>query len=316
VTPGSPDSGRILLSGLEAQSSRILVDMKRSCWASGVFGAFAAVLLAFVVAEPLLTQAQETDAAKTLPSFEVATIRPVNPHNITVIDLRVYPGGHLVIHAHRLAMMIAEAFNIPESEILGGDESVVQAWFDMEAKPPEELRDAMPGSEYSEQGIQDARVRSMLQSLLMERFHLKFHMEGQPGTVYELKRGNGPLRLRPVELKPFPLAGDATGALKPSDMNGIFKITEDSPVEIQQMSITQLAQWLAKIQKAPVIDETRLPGFYNFKSHTVATLEDFKNGNAMSLLVDVVPEMGLKLVKAQGMVEKFVIDSAEQPTAN
>ena len=47
----------------------------------------------------------------------------------------------------------------------------------------------------------------MLQSLLIERFHLKFHIESQPGTVYQLTRGNGPLRLKPVEPKPFPMAG-------------------------------------------------------------------------------------------------------------
>ena len=82
------------------------------------------------------------------------------------------------------------------------------------------------------------------------------------------------------------------------------------------MSMAQLAQLLAKIQKAPVSDETELSGFYNFKSHTVATIEDFTNGDPGLLLVDIVPEMGLKLVKAHGMVDKFMIDSVQQPTAN
>jgi len=44
--------------------------------------------------------------------------------------------------------------------------------------------------------------------------------------------------------------------------------------------------------------------------------EDFKNGGPMHLLVEAVPEMGLKLVKTEGSVEKFVIDDVELPTAN
>jgi hypothetical protein len=36
----------------------------------------------------------------------------------------------------------------------------------------------------------------------------------------------------------------------------------------------------------------------------------------MHLLLDAVPEMGLKLVKTEGVVKKFVIDSAEMPSAN
>ena len=36
----------------------------------------------------------------------------------------------------------------------------------------------------------------------------------------------------------------------------------------------------------------------------------------MHLLINAVPEMGLKLVKMEGQVEKFVIDHAEAPGTN
>ena len=36
----------------------------------------------------------------------------------------------------------------------------------------------------------------------------------------------------------------------------------------------------------------------------------------MWMLVDAVPEMGLKLVKTEGVVETFVLDNEEQPSAN
>jgi hypothetical protein len=34
------------------------------------------------------------------------------------------------------------------------------------------------------------------------------------------------------------------------------------------------------------------------------------------MILEAVPEMGLKLIKAQGEVEKLIIDGAEPPAAN
>lgn len=283
-----------------------------------VAGRFTASLLFVALAIPSASTQQPSPASADTPlAFEVATVKQIDQHEITGIDLSVYPGGRLVIHAHRLAMLIAEAFNIPEWEIVGGDQPIVQAWYDVEGKPPEGLRNAMPGSEHAEWGsIQDVRVRSMLQSLLVERFHLKFHFESQPGTVYELKRSDGLLRLKPAELN----SDISSESLKVSqyapDMTGLMILNATRPVEIRQASMLQLAHELANIQRAPVSDQTGLSGFYNFKSHVVVTNEDLQGDGANHLIVDTVPEMGLKLVKTHGQVERFVIDSVEWPDAN
>jgi uncharacterized protein (TIGR03435 family) len=280
------------------------------------FRALTAVAFVFITSGRFLLRAQETDAVKMSLAFEVATVKEINQHKITVIDLHVYPGGHLVIHAHRLAMLIAEAFNIPEEEIVGGDESVVQAWFDVEGKPSEEIQAEMSGSESSESGIRDARVRLMLQSLLIERFHLKFHIDSRPGTVYQLRRGDGPMRLKPAELKADTPADHETVTSERSDWTGVMVMTGGQHFEIRQTSMLQLTHSLANVRRTPVIDQTGLPGFYNFTSKTVVSNEDIDNGGSVSILVDALPEMGLKLVKADGLVEKFVIDSVQQTTAN
>jgi uncharacterized protein (TIGR03435 family) len=53
---------------------------------------------------------------------------------------------------------------------------------------------------------------------------------------------------------------------------------------------------------------------YNFRSQTVVTDADFTSGGPMHLLLEAVPEMGLRLVKTKGPVEKFIIDTVEPPT--
>jgi len=275
------------------------------------------ICIAALIIPAVATAQAPARAAGTPLAFEVATVRQDDQKHIPPVDLRVYPGGHLVIRAHRLAMLIAEAFNIPESQITGGNQSVVQAWYDVEGKAPEELRSAMPGSEHTPYGnIQDPRVRSMLQSLLIERFHLRFHYQSKPGTVYELKRSKGSLRLQPEEQNSDEASKGGKVAGYSPDATGLIILGQDKPVGIYQTSMLQLAHWLTRVEQAPVNDRTGLPGFYNFKSHTMVTIEDFKGDGPNHLIVESLPEMGLKLVKTHGKVQKFVIDHAELPSAN
>jgi uncharacterized protein (TIGR03435 family) len=294
----------------------MLVNMKSGYWLRGLFVALAAVSLAYVVAEPRLAYAQQTDAAKERLAFDVTTVKPDDPGKMTMIELRVYPGGRLVIHGYSLRGLIATAFDLPSWEVIGGEKWVDQLRFDIEGKPTEELQKTIPGGEFSNSGIQDARVRSMLQTLLVERFHLKFHMEERPGTLYLLKRGTGPLRLQRVELNLYKRSEDGTVTPSSAYATGDVGMVSGKPVSFYQTSMPQLAEVLSSLQRTPVSDQTGLPDFYNFKSQTVATDEDFKNGGPMHLLVEAVPEMGLKLVKTEGVVEKLVLDSVEPPTAN
>lgn len=290
--------------------------MKSAYWLRNLFRALAAASLAFVV--PGLPHAHtQTASTPTTPlGFDAATVKPVDPNKMNMIELRVYPGGRLVIHAYTLRGLIEAAFNLPAWQVVGGQKWVDESRFDIEGKPSAELRMTISGGEFSNSGLQGAQVRSMLQALLIDRFHLKFHMESQQGTVYLLKRGNGPLRLESAELNLYKRSED--GSITPSDAypTGDVGMAGGRPLSIHQTSMLQLASVLSSLLQVPVNDETGLPGFYNFKSQTVVTNEDIKSGGAMHLLVEAVPEMGLKLVQSKGAVEKFVIDNVEQPTAN
>jgi uncharacterized protein (TIGR03435 family) len=280
------------------------------------FSAIAAVSVAFVFAQSPALPAQQGSPAKTPLEFEVATVKPDEPGKMVMVEMRVYPGGRLVIHGHDLRELIANAFDLPAWEVVGGERWVNQLRFDIEGKPPEDLRNKIPGGEYSNAGIQDAQLRSMLQALLLERFHLKYHMESQPGTVYLLKRSDGPLRLKSAEMNLYTRSEDGTVAPSNAYPTGDIGMVSGKPVSIHQTSMPQLSSVLSELQQAPVSDQTGLPDFYNFRSQTVLTNEDFQSGGPMHLLVDAVPEMGLKLVKTEGVVTKFVIDSVEMPSGN
>jgi len=275
-----------------------------------------AAIFALAVLEPTPLQAQAV-APKAPLAFEVATIKPEDPAKSLPSELRIYPGGRLVIHGHELRGLIHEAFNLTTGRVLGGEKWVDTLRFDIEAKPPEELRDSVPGGEYAWFGIQDPQERTMLQALLVQRFHLKYHMETQPATVCLLQRGTGPLRLQQVEPDLYTRAEDGTVSPSASPPTGMLSVVGGSPVSFTNTSMARLAKALhCNSQGAPVIDQTGLPGFYNFKSARVVTDDDFKSGEFADLLTEALPEMGLKLTKAPGKIENLVIDSAELPTQN
>jgi uncharacterized protein (TIGR03435 family) len=288
--------------------------MKSVYWSSKLFSALTATALAFVIPGPPRASAQVASTPTIPLAFDVATVKPDDPNKMNMVELRVYPGGRLLIHSYTLRSLIAAAFDLSYFQLVGGQSWLGTLHFDVEGKPPAELRNSLFAGEYSNSGIQDPQVRSMLQALLIDRFRLKFHIERQPGTVYLLERSNGPLRLKKAELSLYKRADD--GSVTPTDAypTGDMGMASGSPVMISQTSMAQLANLLGTLQHAPVIDQTGLPGFYNFRSQTIVTDEDFKAGGPMHLFIDALPEMGLKLVKTQGTVEKFVVDNAESPT--
>lgn len=292
------------------------MDMKPGHPLRRVFGALAVVSLGVLAVAAPRTQAQQTDAAKTPLAFEVATIKPSDTSKMFMAELRVYPGGRLVIHAHTLRMLIFEAFDLSPWQISGGEKWVNDLRFDIEGKAPEGLLNPSPLGEFSSSGIQDPRVRSMLQALLIERFHLKSHVESQPGTVYLLKRGDSPLRLERVETNLYTKSAD--GSVTPGNPypTGEIGLVSGKNLSLYQTSMIELAHVLAALQRTTVKDQTGLQGWYNFKSQIILTDEDFAGVGPAHLLFDVVPEMGLKLVKTEGTVDKFVIDHVDPPTAN
>ena len=287
--------------------------MKSGCWLRKLFSALAAVSLALVVPYPPTAHAQAASTATTPLAFDVATVKSVERDKIIAVDMRVYPGGRLLIRAYNLRMLIATAFNIPVWQVMGGQDWVDDLRYDIEGKPPAERRNAIFGGEYSNFGIQDAQIRSMLQALRIERFQLKFHMENHQGTVYLLQRGKGPLRLERANLDLYTRSRDESIAPSDAYPTGDIGMVSGEPFGIHQTSMLQLARALSGDLRAPVIDQTGLPGFYNFKSRTVVTIEDFKNGGLSGIFVEAVPEMGLKLAKTTGAVEKLVIDDVQQP---
>jgi uncharacterized protein (TIGR03435 family) len=204
--------------------------------------------------------------------------------------------------------MVAVAFNLSYWQIEGSD------WMDRDqynlvAQPPERIRATMPDTRHTSFEIQDQRLRLMLQALLTERFKLRVHRETKPGKVFLLRTSGKALQLhttRAVADDPDD-EGAAPASFGSIDFAGKWVL--------YNTTMPQLAKFASdNIMQDPVLDRTALPGSFDYWGPP----EDwtmYQNDPAASFL-NMLHDVGLKLVPAKGPVVTLVIDHAEPPSPN
>jgi uncharacterized protein (TIGR03435 family) len=245
--------------------------------------------------------------AAATPKFEVATVKPSNPNGHDT-DLRIYPGGRILITGLPLKTMVAMALDVSWWQIPGGDSWMENDFYDVEAKPPANIQPAVTNLRHSRWAIEDKRLCSMLLALLIDRFQFKFHPETRTGTVYVLEKSGKPIRLQPEKSVAVTLTTNPD--LSEIDFSGgrffIFATT-----------MPQLAKFAATwVLHAPVRDQTELSGSFDYRQPTPLTDSEVSNADLSASFAPLLSELGLKLEKTKGPVETIVIDHAEKPSPN
>jgi uncharacterized protein (TIGR03435 family) len=152
--------------------------------------------------------AQIVHASDPLPSFEVATIKPastqahpssVSPAEVNISNVTV---RNLIEQAYGIPWTAAE-----NERVLGGPAWLDTNRYDIVARIPSDLIEAQQKLSRDQQKRQ---VSLMLQSMLVERFHLKVHFETKVLTVYALVSLNGNCEICPVVAKPNPHLVEST----------------------------------------------------------------------------------------------------------
>ena len=239
--------------------------------------------------------------------FEVVSIKPKGPGDY-MVGTEVYPGGRVRLLGQTLKSLITIAYGLSHWQISGGESWTETDMYNVEAKPPDE-----PGVIFSLRHtnwvIDDEHLREMLQALLIDRFHVKFHREIKSGNVYLLERSERPLQLRPFEL---PIADSDAVASRYSW--GSLGYAGGRWV-ISKASMPQLAKFAADFYlHAPVLDRTQLGGLFDYRQSQPDL--DPRYTDHVDSFLSMIEAIGLKLEHSKGPVETFVIDSAAKPTPN
>ena len=305
----------------------------------------APVMVGMVRMIPMFGQILHADGP--LPSFEVATIRPmelmrvppppgggpprVAPNGEPIIsqqEMRISNAPRFSDHVDRLTtakMLIADAYHLPafsKAQIVGAPDWTEQTMYQLHAKIEDAQYEAMQKMPAAQQGEQ---VRLMEQSLLAARFQLKVHFEMRELPVYALQIAKGGPKLTPAKTESVP-AGSAAGTT-PAPAADVTLTGKGNGFELKGRGASP-GQLIVFLQQQPelgnrlVIDKTGLTGKYDmtldWAREGAATVDaGLAAGEAAPAFFTAIKEqLGLELVETKGPAEVMVIDRIEKPTVD
>jgi uncharacterized protein (TIGR03435 family) len=239
-----------------------------------------------------------TDTAPRL-EFEVASIKPSNPGDHGG-GIKPLPGGQTYVAKNvPVKLMIKLMFHLNDRQISGGPGWLETDLYDVEAKAD------------GPHTIDELHV--MFQNLLIDRFKLQFHKEMRTPPAYELvvdKSGPKLTENHSAEHFDIPVRGTGFGKL-----------------EATHCSMSYFSWLLSQRLDRPVIDQTGLGQFYDFKLEWTPELPpglaarpeaaaNLPPTNGPDIFTALGEQLGLKLDSHKGPVEVMVIDHVERPSAN
>ena len=202
------------------------------------------VLLLMLGIAAIVTTAASQTPSDIKPSFEVATIKAdtrLGPSSLNKV------GDRFVATALPLRPLIMEAYRVRDFQILGGPRWINDDQWDIEAKAESSTNLTWTESQDPNRAGPLAR---MLQSLIENRFQLKFHREPRevPAYIVTIVRSGSKLKLS---------ADQSTVIVDTKLGRGL--------VEVNTQPFGNFLYFLGRQLDRPLIDKTGVVGLYDVK---------------------------------------------------
>jgi uncharacterized protein (TIGR03435 family) len=230
-------------------------------------------------------------ALPSLPSFEVASIRPVDRTGQMGHGSMAVSGPHITFTGYTLRGLILYAYDMRNYQISGGPDWMASVTYTVAAKAE---GNAAP---------ETAEVRAMLQRLLAERFEVKLHHETKEFRLYLLEPAKTGPKLT------LSIARRTTMQMGPGHLM------------MAKATTAQMAALLSSVINRPVIDQTRMNGEFDFSLDSsdinmarMAPPDEELSGP--SIFTAIQEQLGLRLEPSKGPIEILVIDHAVKPADN
>jgi uncharacterized protein (TIGR03435 family) len=221
--------------------------------------------------------------------FEVAVIRPTTAAPDAGTSVNLFEGGRVRIVNEPVKLLVRLAFQLQDSQIAGSPAWLESDRYDVEARTgrPEKITaEEMP---------------QLMQGLLADRFHLKFHRETREIPVYALVVSKGGPKLKRAS------DGESAG------MN-THPGSRSSQAVATATSMDMLAKYVGNRVGRIVLDKTGLTGVYDFTLEWAP--DSAADSSAPPLVTALREQLGLRLESQKAPVEVLVIDSISRPTEN
>jgi uncharacterized protein (TIGR03435 family) len=260
---------------------------------------FPAALLCAYVSLPAIACA--ANSTPDTPRFEAVAIKPCAPGTpeppgqSAGMVRYTYPGGRFEAKATTVEFLLEWSYGLLPSQHSRGP-----AWMD---KDRYDIIGKTAGNP------SDEEMKLMVQTLLTERFHLKFHWEKREASVLVLRLGKNAPKLykskdgEPSSLKIIPAKDDAQNVIS-------------YHVVATRFSFAQLNRTFARQIGRVIVNDTGLDGEYDY---TLDFTPDENRPNPLdpSLWISALQyQLGLTVTSQKGPVDFIVVDSVEHPTDN
>lgn len=283
-------------------------------------------LLGFLALSPALpAQLVLPGKGETLPTFEVATVKPSSRDLGRSFHIHIWWNDNTYSTENTtLRDLIRTAFHISNAQLSGGPEALLDSRFDISAKISDEdyanLK-KLPRDDF------DRALPLMMQALLADRFGLKFHTETRELPVFDLVVDKSGSKLQAVTDPPpeFPGAGKAVpgpAAAKPSGNTTVRIGRNEASMSSSGGTLASLVAMLerqSELDGRIVIDKTSLTGRYSYSlkwSPQRLTTSPDPGADGPSLFTALKEQLGLRLESSKGPVPVIVIDAVSDPTPN
>jgi len=204
------------------------------------------------------------------------------------------PGGRFAARATTVELLMEWAYGIMPWQHSGGPGWLGDDRYDIVAK--------------AAGNATDDEMKRMLQTLLVERFKLKFHRESREAPVLILAAGKTPPKLYP------PKEGESR-SLKLIPSGGEDKKIVSWRVIATRYSFDHLNQTFARQLGRTIVNQTGLEGDFDF---TLDFLPDEERPNPLDpaiIMSAMRDQLGLVVKAQRGPVDFLVIDGLEKVAA-
>ena len=240
------------------------------------------------------------------PRFEVASIKLWSPPTTPVTGIRVpaAPAGSGIFNrSTSVARLIAEAYEVQDFQLNGGEDWVRTERYDVSARAGRE--------------VSPTQLREMVKALLADRFKLRVRTEMREMPILELRLTRSDGRVGPnlhdcskekIPEKPF-IAPSGGGVATSDCANGVPYLATLASRRLQMIVVdkTDLAgQWWFNVYFAS--EPPRIPGVDLSQEKVNPDLPSFEGA--------LREQLGLRLERTRGPAPVIVIESVERPTPN
>jgi len=291
---------------------------------AGALAVIVPVAIGLLNAPPIRAQAQPAKAI----AFEAASVKLlVAPDRGTLRPPMALPAGGRFVSKFWLSFVISFAYKLPfnDNPRLAG----VPAWVRSTAYDIEAIG-AIPAG-LSVQARED-RVRSMVRTLLADRFKMAIHVETKTMPVYELTVAKGGPKLEKADIaeKDCPEVSEmaAGPSVATSDLScHVFAGSQGRGLHARAADMSDLVSFVANWTGRPILDKTGVKGVYKIEtkgwlpmmSQPPAPGTKAEDGSDMAdvpTLFQVFERLGLKMEARNDKADVYVVDHIEKPSEN